>query len=257
MDISKLKLKGNSLYGLEVRNSNNPMVVKYSHDYDERLLKSAYKQATFKSDYFKTPSITFIDEGKKKSSFEMKFIQGNSFVEFFLNASKSDLDSLINKLKGYFGERIKEERVFQIKHFHTKLDQLGESGYAFFVPNVGGIKMYVGECHGDMTFSNMIFDDEFYLIDFLDSYIESPTMDLVKLRQDTHLFYSLNMMKQSRVDRTKIKTGLNYIDEWLVSTYNIEHYKTLQTINLLRIKPYADKKLVEYVTKTIDKLWQV
>jgi len=113
MDITKLKLKGNSLYGLEVRNSNNPMVVKYSYDYDERLLKSAYKQATFKSNYFKTPPITFIDESKKKSSFEMKFIQGNSFVEFFLNASKSDLDSLINKLKDTLMKELRRREYFK------------------------------------------------------------------------------------------------------------------------------------------------
>ena len=257
MDISVLKLKGNSLYDLAVRDSLNPMVTKSAFDYDERLLKSAYKQASFKSNYFKVPTITFIDESKTRTLFEMNFIQGNSFVEFFLNASKRDLDKLIESLKGYFSETIKEERVFQIEKFHSKLDKMGESGYAHFIPNVGGIKMYVGECHGDMTFSNMMFNDNFYLIDFLDSYIESPTMDLIKLRQDTHLFYSLNMMKQSNVDRTKIKTGLNYIDEWLVATYNMEHYKALQTINLLRIKPYSDKPLLKYLTKMIDELWQV
>lgn len=257
MDISNLKLKGNSFYTLEVRNSNNPLVLKYSPNYDERLLKSAYKQANFKSDYFEKPTITYIDESKEKTAFEMKFIQGNSFVEFFLNASKNDLDTLIEKLRGYFRERIKTEQIVNIKTFHTKLDELDAEGYAWTLPNISGIKMYAGECHGDMTFSNMIFSDKFYLIDFLDSYIESPTMDLVKLRQDTHLFYSLNMMKQSNVDRTKIKTGLNYIDEWIVSNYEIEHYKSLQTINLLRIKPYADKPLQEYLTKMINELWQL
>ena len=157
MDLSALKLKGNSLYNLEVRNHLNPMVTKFSFEYDERLLKSALKQASFKSNHFKVPTITFIDESKEKSRFDMKFIQGNSFVEFFLNASKRDLDKLIESLKGYFSETIKEERVFQIEKFHSKLDKMGESGFGHFIPNVGGIKMYVGECHGDMTFSNMIF----------------------------------------------------------------------------------------------------
>ena len=255
MDLSRLKLKGNSNYKLEVRNADNPLVLKYSHERDERLLKSALKQATFKSNYFETPTVTYIKDELIESAFEMKFIQGNSFVEFFMNASKNDLDSLIKTLKGYFNETIKEERVFQIKYFHTKIEEIGESGYSHVIPNIGGIKMYVGECHGDMTFSNMIFSDKFYLIDFLDSYIESPTMDLVKLRQDTHLFYSLNMVKQQNIDTTKIKIGLNYIDDWITSTYNIEYYETLQIINLLRIKAYSDKKLQKYLKQKIDELW--
>lgn len=255
MDLSRLKLKGNSNYKLEVRNSNNPLVLKYSPKYDARLITSALKQATFKSNYFETPIVTNIKDSPLQSEFEMKFIQGDSFVEFFMNASKNDLDSLIKALKGYFDEKIKEERVFQIKDFHEKLEEIGEYGYSHVIPNIGGIKMYVGECHGDMTFSNMIFSDKFYLIDFLDSYIESPTMDLVKLRQDTHLFYSLNMIKHKNIDTTKIKIGLNYIDDWITSTYNIEYYETLQIINLLRIKSYSDIKLQKYLKQKIDELW--
>ena len=44
----------------------------------------------------------------------------------------------------------------------------------------------VGTCHGDLTFSNILFNgNNYYLIDFLDSFIESPLLDIVKLRQDT------------------------------------------------------------------------
>lgn len=48
-------------------------------------------------------------------------------------------------------------------------------------------RMLLGPCHGDLTFGNMLWDGEGFLwvFDFLDTFLESPLMDLVKLRQDT------------------------------------------------------------------------
>jgi len=100
----------------------------------------------------------------------------------------------------------------------------------------------------------MIFAEDIYLIDFLDSYIESPTMDIIKLRQDTHLYWSLNMVDKV-IDLTKIKLGLQYIDNWLVNNYPIENYEIFQIINLLRIYPYTnDDKIKLYLDKNINKL---
>ena len=119
------------------------------------------------------------------------------------------------------------------------------------------IRIKVGLAHGDMTLSNMIFTDEIYLIDFLDSYIESPTMDLVKLRQDTHLHWSLNMIS-SVTDLSKIKLGLSYIDDWLVENYPIEKYELLQIINLQRIYPYTNNvKIKKYLETNINKLCEI
>lgn len=44
-----------------------------------------------------------------------------------------------------------------------------------------------GECHGDLTLGNVMFDRQgnAWIFDFLDTFINSPIMDLVKLRQDT------------------------------------------------------------------------
>jgi len=115
----------------------------------------------------------------------------------------------------------------------------------------------VGNCHGDMTLSNMIFGKDIYLIDFLDSYIESPTLDLIKLRQDTHLYWSLNMIDKT-TDLTKIKLGLNYIDNWILDNYKIEDYELLQIINLLRIYPYTkDEKIINWLDTNIKKLCEL
>ena len=105
-----------------------------------------------------------------------------------------------------------------------------------------------------MTLSNMIFAEDIYLIDFLDSYIESPTMDIIKLRQDTHLYWSLNMVNDI-TDLTKIKLGLKYIDNFLLNNYNVDEYYFLQIINLIRIFPYTiDKETEDWLTKNINEL---
>lgn len=57
--------------------------------------------------------------------------------------------------------------------------------------------MPVGVCHGDLTFSNILFNgNNYYLIDFLDSFIEAPLLDIVKIRQDSaHLWSQLMYTK--------------------------------------------------------------
>ena len=100
----------------------------------------------------------------------------------------------------------------------------------------------------------MIFAEDIYLIDFLDSYMETPTIDILKLRQDTHLHWGFNMVDNVR-DVVKIKIGLGYIDEWIMDTFDIDQYNLLQSINLFRIFPYTDDpKIKEYLTRNIRKL---
>jgi len=242
------KVKGHSNYNLKLHEN---VVTKSSVNDDARLVKSALKQKEFKSDYFKSPNVVEIN----KDSFLMEYIQGESFSQFFTLATKRDLDGLIRKLDGYFKERIIGETTLPIQILKDKLKSIPSgNNLLYLLENEFDIKIKVGLSHGDMTLSNMIFTDEIYLIDFLDSYIESPTMDLVKLRQDTHLHWSLNMVN-SVTDLSKIKLGLSYIDNWLVKNYPIEKYELLQIINLQRIYPYTDDtKIKNYLETNINKL---
>lgn len=242
------KIKGHSKYTLYREKS---LVIKSSDIQDERLYKSAQKQKNFKSNYFKTPKVHEIDN----SFFIMDYIRGQSFLEFFELASKEDLDFLIEKLDGYFKENIVSSINLPIKVLKNKLNSLNiEKKIVSLLNNKSHISVYVGNSHGDMTLSNMIFGKDIYLIDFLDSYIESPTMDLVKLRQDTHLYWSLNMVDKT-TDLTKVKLGLKYIDNWINDNYKIEDYELLQLINLLRIYPYTnDKKINDWLDINIKKL---
>lgn len=245
------KVKGHSKYKLHRENS---LVIKSSDIEDERLYKSAQKQNLFKSNFFKTPKIHDITN----TSFSMDYIGGKSFNEFFEYASKDDLDFLIENIQGYLSETIIGSVEIPISILKNKINSLNiEKKFLYLLDNKESISVYVGKCHGDMTLSNMIFGKDIYLIDFLDSYIESPTLDLIKLRQDTHLYWSLNMIDKT-TDLTKIKLGLKYIDNWIIDNYKIEDYELLQIINLLRIYPYTnDEKIISWLDKNIKKLCEL
>jgi len=242
------KVKGHSKYNLSKEEN---LVIKSSFDIDDRLVLSAKKQQNFKSSFFKTPNVL----GIANSSFSMEYIEGKSFKEYFLLATKNDLDFLIKSIKGYFDETIVGEIDVSINILKNKINSLNiGKNFVSLLDNKNTIPMLVGKCHGDMTLSNMIFSKDIYLIDFLDSYIESPTMDLVKLRQDTHLHWSLNLIESPR-DLTKLKLGLRYIDDWIQDEYLIEEYNLLQIINLLRIYPYVnDNKINNWLDSNIKRL---
>jgi len=117
---------------------------------------------------------------------------------------------------------------------------------------ITSIKLPIGFCHGDLTLSNMLFDelnDELYLIDFLDSFIETPLFDIIKLRQDTKFFWSINMLNKN-VDSVKIKIGLNYLDS-KIDTYFKKYsyyklcYQYFEIINLLRILQYCKTEKIK------------
>lgn len=242
------KVKGHSNYILKLKNN---LVSKTSYNGDSRLHVSAIKQKQFKSDFFKSPNVIDINE----NGFSMEYIQGQSFSQFLTSATKRDLDNLIYRIDGYLQERIIGEMNMPIQILKDKLALLSDCEKLLPVlSNKEFVKVKVGLTHGDLTFSNMIFAEDIYLIDFLDSYIESPTIDIVKLRQDTHLYWSLNMVDEA-VDLTKIKIGLNYIDNWLTDKYPVKDYELFQIINLLRIYPYTkDDKVIHYLKKNINKL---
>ena len=239
------KVRGYSNYNLKL---NNNQVIKSAKDTDSRLVISANKQKNFKSNFFKTPSVSDITE----SSFIMDYINGESFSQFFTSATKRDLDNLINRIDGYLEERIIGEIDLPIEILKDKITSIPINiDLLPILSNLESVKVKVGLCHGDMTLSNMIFSEDIYLIDFLDSYIESPTIDIVKLRQDTHLHWSLNMVNNI-VDLTKIKLGMKYIDDWLVENHRVDYYEILQIINLLRIYPYTtDDNIKIYLEKNI------
>ena len=123
---------------------------------------------------------------------------------------------------------------------------------------VGDMVMPVGTCHGDLTFSNILFNgNNYYLIDFLDSFIESPLLDIVKIRQDTAYLWS-TLMYNKPFDKVRLSIVSEKIDkaidEYFTSRYQWyrQYYMPLQLMNFLRILQYGhDEKVIAYIKRVI------
>ena len=129
-----------------------------------------------------------------------------------------------------------------------------------FINLPDNIEMPIGICHGDLTFSNILFtSNKFYFIDYLDSFIETPIQDIVKLRQDTKYFWS-TMMYNKKYDIVRLNMIFKYIDYKITDYFgNIEeyykNYDRLQLMNILRILHYVkEEKVRDFVLNILESL---
>jgi hypothetical protein len=100
----------------------------------------------------------------------------------------------------------------------------------------------VGPCHGDLTLSNIILDMEsgITLIDFLDTFLESPLQDVAKLKQDFIYGWSFRHSPSTVRISAKILCKCHYP----LALVEIERMYRLQTrlvtlMTLIRIAPYV------------------
>jgi hypothetical protein len=186
---------------------------------------------------------------------DMYYIPAISMREFLLKSSVAEINSFIDALFEYFDYSFKqshdEYRLDSFKQeIFTKLNQLAESSQ---YPSVceavenetkylSNIKLPRGFCHGDLTLENILFyKNKFYFIDFLDSFIDSPVVDLVKLKQD--LYHGWFLKNIDLIDlNLRINQAREYIWNKLLERYSNKiitvEFRILERMNFLRIEPY-------------------
>ena len=150
-----------------------------------------------------------------------------------------------------YNERLKNQFLKQ-KKFKSKFvftPKVFDSGYRNglfyfemeFITLDQALNFQLGYCHGDLTFENIIVKNKkIYLIDFLDSYINSPLIDISKLQQDLILNWSNRFKNENILCLIRNQWLYNYLDLFIadkrLSTEAIELQKK---ITLLRILPYT------------------
>jgi len=283
-----MKIRGHS--GCEIKIQDG-FIVKSTSDktYFSRLLKQIEKQKSFCTDdtlqAIKTPEIYEVIEATDSLSFKMELKLCQSHIEFFQSSNKEDIDFLfrclcrliyINITKSQLEEV--DSRVFLKKYTDTRnailansildrydfLDQFLkiENIFAKF-PKV--LKLPTGFCHGDLTFSNILIDGrkkEIILIDFLDSFIESPIQDMVKIRQDTFFKWSYHFYDES-FDKKKIDIVMEHLDKNFHSFFNQfefyrDYYFFFQILNILRVLRYAkEEKIILSIKGYLNKILEL
>jgi len=232
----------------------------------ERLREQIKKQKRLSESYIHKniiiPRILKEEEDSYYTAF-MEYFPCSNIIQYLHIASKEDLDNLIENIFHFINHGVEQSKIEKIdpQLIVSKFESI--SGAESFRRSLDKylydeINLPVGFCHGDLTLSNILFNpnsNQIVFIDFLDSFIESPIVDIAKIRQDTRHLWSSFIYKQKH-DKIKIKLSLDYLDKKFVEGFEklpfYRHYKLFQFINLLRILPYAkNKETTNFIRKEI------
>lgn len=281
----EIEVKGHSGCQIDIVRENDELfVAKSTFDpkYLDRLQLQAQKQqdaAKVELQHIRIPQIMDIHRDEQSVVVKMEYVYSKNFIGYFEFAGFEQIAYFCKALKLFLDYEIKHSSLQTVKADVLKqkfadvsektkanetlkddtevYDILRESEKIF--SNVTDMKLPVGKCHGDLTFSNILFNgNNYYLIDFLDSFIESPLLDIVKIRQDSAYQWS-PLMFTGEYDKLRLKIVADKIDSDIVkyaSQYEwYKHYTVFQLMNFLRVLQYAhEKKVIEYLKRIIKQL---
>ena len=235
-----------------------------SAEYNSRLISQAEKQIVFSKRIYKnieTPKVHDIEV----FYFDMDYVSGQNFEEFFSTASVNDVEFVLLTLFDYFDTLISTARNFNATNkILSKIDSLKEK--TSHIKYIEFLRKYVENnsiivphtfCHGDLTFANIIFHkNRLFFIDFLDCYVDTFLSDLVKLKQDLHHLWAVH---NQDVYSVRIHQIYQYIWDKLESRYESfmnESFHVLDVLNTLRIEPYltsdAQRGILDKMIKSTE-----
>lgn len=283
----EIEVKGHSGCQIDVVSEESGIYVyKSTADpkYLKRLALQAKKQRAAAEDeyqHIRVPQIFELQENADTTIIKMQYVYSKNFIEFFEQAGFEQVDYLIGALKYFVEHEISKcelqkvaPKIFQDKFAEIKgkcltnplyegneviLSILNRSEQVF--NSLPELTMPIGICHGDLTFSNILFNgNNYYLIDFLDSFIETPLQDIVKIRQDTQFRWS-QLMYTKPYDATRLRIVCDKIDheihQYFTRKYQwySDNYSVVQLMNILRILPYAkEETVVQYLVDVLNQL---
>lgn len=288
----EIEVKGHSGCQIDVVKDNDKVYVYKSTaapKYLQRLVLQAKKQlaaAQVEYQHVRVPKIYEIQENANTTIIKMQYVYSKNFIEFFEQVGFEQVDYLIDALEYFVEYEISKSElqkvspeIFQNKYaeIRSKIEKnaLYQNVDGCLKPEIASIVercqtafdalkemiIPVGTCHGDLTFSNILFNgNNYYLIDFLDSFIETPLQDIVKIRQDTVYRWSL-LMYTKKYDAVRLQIICDKIDHEIDSYFAhkyqwyTENYRILQLMNILRILPYAhEEEVINYLVNILNRL---
>lgn len=252
------------LSGCKLELIDSRILRKYSSsiEYNSRLSLQVGKQVLFSHRILKnvdTPKVYNIQDGY----FDMEYIPGKSFIEFFSTASINDVEFVVDTLFQYFDSLISNYRIINVQSnindkIKTLKDKTQYKNYLECIELfVNTQNVYVPNtfCHGDLTFNNIIFHkNRLFFIDFLDCYVDSFISDLVKLKQDLYYFWSI---RTQNIQSNRLEQIYKHIWNQLHRRYSkfidTDEFDILDAMNSLRIEPYLTSFEQRSILDTIVK----
>jgi hypothetical protein len=257
-----------------VSDKEKSLVIKKFYKNFERVKKNILKQRQFTEiieDTLRISSVKVNDLLIKNSSIElsMNFIDGYNGADFILNGDRS-LSQFIDKTLSFllkheisqsFTDNISSD-IFQVKFNEIKNEiKINHFDDLFTciqkkISNLPSLLEFpVGRCHGDLTLENIIYNsyDGIVLIDFIDTFLESPLQDVAKINQDLIFGWSARNTSASFQVKSTLFAVASYpaYASQLFTLYP-EQIKILTLFSLIRILPYLrDANTEQWLNKNL------
>jgi hypothetical protein len=243
-----------------VLDKNQSLVLKTFFENFDRVKKNILKQTQFTEitiDNCRISSVKVNNFLIKEHSLElsMKFIDGYNGSDFVLHGDRS-LSQFLDKALSFFLEHeISQSYIdnVSLEIFQNKFNQIVKSlksdrfdDILISVQNKiaelpASLKFPIGRCHGDLTLENIIYNsyDGFMLIDFIDTFLETPLQDVAKINQDLIFGWSARNSPESFQTKSTLFAIASYpaYAKYLCLIYP-EQIKLLTLFSLIRILPY-------------------
>lgn len=284
-----LMINGHSNFNVNILEVNNIYYLCKSSNYFEdalRLQKQINKQILYQklfsnniplvnySSTIQNNKNFFLMEFKNKTIDIITYFKNYSFVNIdnFVENILFIIDDYISKCTFQkINKEILSQKINNIENniknidknmFNDDDNQIINKSLTYLnnkISEIININIPIGYCHGDLTLSNILIDplnNKLFLIDFLDSFIESPIFDIVKIRQDTKFCWTLELYNQN-LDKNKIRIIMNELDNKIHNyfkkyVYYELIYKYFEIMNILRIIQYCKStKIKEYLLTSL------
>lgn len=194
----------------------------------------------------------------------MEYIRGKTLSEHLRDINDNEISSIVNKLTFSLKYSSNEANRFVQRIFIAKINSLRpkiNSPLALealnFLANYDWKNFQQSPCHGDFTTENIIVrDDEFYFIDFLDSFYDSFILDFADLLQDVQILWHYRFEDLDVVTKHNLKLFGELLLE-KITAHNIalrDLYCAL-LLKLIRIYPYVkDSMTADFLDKKIKSI---
>lgn len=257
------KLVGHSGCNLEFIRDENKLIIRKSSkslSYNSRLQSQCFKQKQFKHETILAPKVFnsgYIDD---LFYFDMEYINGIRFNDFVKTHKFENVKLLFEIIVKFVISNFTDQFINKQNEITSKIEGILSTNLVDLNTSkelllLSKDLVRIGYCHGDLTFENIIIsNNKIYLIDFLDSYIDTPIIDISKLLQEFDLNWSnrneqgtnnLSIIRNIFLKRMLLKN----IDSLGIKESSILLQKKL---TLMRILPYTNSiklklKLIELI----------
>lgn len=194
-----IKLAGHSGCKITLINSFGTTIVRKiskNVEYNSRLKLQCEKQKNFLHKTIIAPKVYSEGTIDDLFYFDMEYVNGLKFNDFIKVQKFQKVKDLFTILLDFIFENINYQNLNLGNLIEDKINSIVDTQ---LIDNriVENLKIIAqkpvpkGYCHGDFTFENiLIANNQIYLIDFLDSYIDSPIIDISKILQELDLDWS-------------------------------------------------------------------